>query len=80
MSAAQGLGFPGPKKWLAGWLAAALFVSSTGLHPLLAADAPASPAPTIAQVLTSLRPDLARVADTEALARATAALQLASEL
>jgi len=72
--------FPGPKKWLAGWLAAALFTSAAGPHPVLAADMPSTPAPTIAQVLTSLRPDLARVADTEALARATAALQLASEL
>jgi Flp pilus assembly secretin CpaC len=66
--------------WLAGWLAAALLASSPGLQPVFAAPAPASPAPTIAQLLSSLRPDLARVADTEALARATAALQLASEL
>jgi tetratricopeptide (TPR) repeat protein len=80
MTAAHTHAFPGRRKWLAGWLAAALLVSSPGLQPLFAAEVPASPAPTIAQVLSSLRPDLARVADTEALARATAALQLASEL
>jgi len=49
-------------------------------QPLYAAQASAGPAPNIAQVIVSLRPDLARVADTESLARATAALQLASEL
>jgi hypothetical protein len=80
MTAAHQRAFPGPRKWLAGWLAAALLVSSPGMQPVFAAPAPASPAPTIAQLLSSLRPDLARVADTEALARATAALQMASEL
>jgi Flp pilus assembly secretin CpaC len=80
MTATHQRTFPGPRKWLAGWLAAALLASSPSLQPVFAAPAPASPAPTIAQLLSSLRPDLARVADTEALARATAALQLASEL
>ncbi len=37
-------------------------------------------APTVAEVMRSLRPDLERVADTESLARATKALQLASEM
>jgi tetratricopeptide (TPR) repeat protein len=72
--------FPGAQKCLAGWLTAALLATAPGPQQLFAAEAPAAPVLTIAQVLSSLRPDLARVADTEALARATAALQLASEL
>ncbi len=65
---------------LLGWSGAALLVCALGLTPLNAAEIPPGLAPTIQQVLSSLRPDLAKVTQTEALERATSALQLAAEL
>jgi pilus assembly protein CpaC len=64
------------------WFALALLVAA--LTQATAATPEASgPSPTpltIAQVLSSLRPDLERVADSESLARATAALTFAAEM
>ncbi len=56
-------------------LSAALMAPTAG--PWAAAP---QAAPSVAEVMRALRPDLERAADTESLARATKALQLASEL
>ncbi len=60
----------------------ALLLAAALLAPMVAW--PGSPeamsAPTVAEIMKALRPDLDRAADTESLARATKALQLASEM
>lgn len=65
-----------------GWVAVALLVAA--LSPATAGIPEAGSAPpqtvTIAQVLSSLRPDLERVVDSESLARATAALNFAAAM
>lgn len=56
-------------------LSAALMAPAAG--PLAAAP---QPTPSVAEVMRALRPDLDRAGDTESLARASKALQLASEM
>ena len=70
------------KKPSRSWFALALLVAALSQATAATPEASGpSPTPlTIAQVLSSLRPDLERVADSESLARATAALTFAAEM
>ena len=69
------------KRMFAGFIAPALLAAALGLGPVLAAGAAdATRVPSVAQVMSALRPELDRAADTEALERATAALQMAAEM
>ena len=74
--------FQRDKRPMGGLVAVALLVAA--LSPATAGIPEASSPPpqplTIAQVLSSLRPDLERVADSDSLARATAALNFAAEM
>lgn len=59
----------------------AWLVSAALLAPLAGPVAATPlPVPSVAEVMSALRPDLERTTDTESLARATKALQLASEM
>ncbi len=71
---------PGGKKLLSGLLSAALLTTAVSSSLAFAAGTATAPAPTLMQVLSALRPDLEKVAETAALARATAALEFAAEL
>lgn len=70
-----------PKKMLKTLPARALLLSAALMAPAAGPWAAAPQAtPSVAEVMRALRPDLDRAADTESLARATKALQLASEM
>lgn len=76
--------FPSIKKSLSGLVAGALLIATVTPDNSAFAAGPVverpMPTTTVAQVLSALRPELDRAADTEALARATVALQFAAEM
>lgn len=71
---------PGSKNLLLGLLSTVLLTTALSVRPTFAAETSQNTLPTLMQVLSALRPDLSRAADTDALARATAALKFAAEL
>jgi len=65
---------------LAGYGGVALVAGALLLTPAGAAEMPQGATPTILEVLSSLRPDLKKLTQSEALERATSALQYAADL
>jgi Tfp pilus assembly protein PilF len=72
--------FPSSNKPLSGLLGTVMLTTVLSVNPAFATDTAPAPVSSITQVLSALRPDLVKVSDTDALARATAALQFAAEL
>jgi len=68
------------RQWSVGCSLALLAVCALMRAPANAAEMPLSAAPTVLEVLNSLRPDLKKVARSDSLERATSALQLAADL